>query len=365
MASTEIHTLNGRDSIRLDLAATAVGATPSEMRQSIVAEHERLVGLLQSAGINYQDLRSALVPQTNRFEGVFIFDTSTLVDEWSYVQPIAQRIIPLLNPAGRHSFLCGDLLGRGGEQFLDVLRQVRTERIRSSLVHSSQLFGVYVNNLTAASLKALRVGLLDYLPFITYVPTDYRSPFKSYFSAVLTPDFVKLGKRVVGYHDGDEYELSDDTAYHWPLADHGYTCRGLPLPLFELFLSYKIEREVLPGFESDATHSLSAISDHPRDLEGLDVHIDAAKYEYIRKAHGDPLLKAGLDALSVPQLQDLVHQKIRQNYLYDLRFNDEFSIASFSLVIEIPGSEGTDPRRLKVVLKYEPELSRLAVITLM
>ena len=42
-----------------------------------------------------------------------------------------------------------------------------------------------------------------------------------------------------------------DNGPGWPLEEHGYTCSSIRPMYFNHFLTYKIERAVYPGFDSD------------------------------------------------------------------------------------------------------------------
>jgi hypothetical protein len=132
----------------------------------------------------------------------------------------------------------------------------------------------------------------------------------------------------------------------------------------DLFLDYKIERAVYPGFESDTRFSLNAISDEPRSLAGFAVSIEEAKAEYLRRHKRGSLALAGIETFTAEQLQELVKEKITHNYIYYLRFLDEQAMGLFNVILEVSDPAGGQPTRLMAALEYQPQNDALRLVTL-
>jgi hypothetical protein len=67
----------------------------TEVKNEIQRMHGELIKILKEKNINYTDLRSALVPSTDKEEAVFIFDSS-VTNSGLYGREIFNQILPLL-----------------------------------------------------------------------------------------------------------------------------------------------------------------------------------------------------------------------------------------------------------------------------
>mgnify|MGYP001509228018 CR=1 FL=1 len=60
------------------------------------------------------------------------------------------------------------------------------------------------------------------------------------------------------------------------------------------------------------------------------------------------------------ELEELIHDKITSNYLYNLEINEQYGVTKFNIMIELPGDK---PYKLVLALKYHPEHHRISLIT--
>jgi hypothetical protein len=111
--SKSIHTLNGRDNVTLEIMRDIFQLSPARMQREIREMRHKLEQVLAKKGVQYAELRSALVPDNVRREMALVFDTTEIKSSW-YGLDVFERIIPLLSKEGNHSILSGDYLDRPG-----------------------------------------------------------------------------------------------------------------------------------------------------------------------------------------------------------------------------------------------------------
>jgi len=148
----------------------------------------------------------------------------------------------------------------------------------------------------------------------------------------------------------------------YPFEKSGYRCVSLQGMYFGLFLAYKIERPVIPGFETDTEFALNSVSDVVVPLNDLTVLLEKEKVEYLRTQKAGSLKRAGISKLEPDELATLIKSKIAANYIYNMVHLDAHKTTKFNLMLELRGSKG--PIKLLVALEYKPQESQLRVITL-
>jgi hypothetical protein len=73
--------------------------------------------------------------------------------------------------------------------------------------------------------------------------------------------------------------------------------------LLNVFLQYKIERSILPGFELDTQFSLNAISPTVVPFDQCEVQIEEQKLHYLRTKKEGSMKKAGLISLQREEVE--------------------------------------------------------------
>lgn len=355
-----IWTLNGRDSIQLDLVRDYFNLHDSRMRREILVAHAATTKILQDKGIEYSGLRKALTPQIDRLEACFIFDT----ESGGQSVHVADALIPLLDRRSSCSILCGDLLHPDQDAaFLLLSRHLHLHR-NHEISHTTQLYCVYINNLSKKMFEDIHVGLQDIDAYVGYVPTTFSSDIKDWLSFTLTAAYLKSGRRVVNGHESDVSNDEDYNMKSWPFEKYGYEIRSLQEHYFDLFLRYKIERAVLPYFKSDTRHSLNAISDAPMALTDLSVLVDEEKIGYLRDNKGGSIKRAGLAGMSGAELASLIKSKITCGYIYNLRHSADLDQSFFNLILETHAPDSSTRSRLTVGLEYRPDQHDIRLITM-
>lgn len=361
--SRPIWTLDARDNIYLEVVTEYFKMTNSQSRDLIQYTHRELLAILARKRVDYNALRAALTPSTKRLEYAFIFD-SAKVDYWHYGIGIAEHVLPLLDKRTTCSILTGDLLGLDQSTRLQlVLNYARPDK-RTQISGRVEPYCIYINNLTDRMAQSLIAGLDKYPPFIACIPATYSSPVKDYISSTVGWSYVKTGRTMICAHEDDVSNEEDVNNPDWPLSSHGYRAISIQETYANLFLSYKIERRVLAGLESDTEFALLSISESPIPLQGLRIDVSEAKLDYLRSAKEGNMKLAGLNSLTGSQLAELISSKISQNYIYNLRFLNEHEVSLFNIIIEIHVENRTVPVKMMAALEYRPHESLLRLVTL-
>lgn len=165
-------------------------------------------------------------------------------------------------------------------------------------------------------------------------------------------------------HEDDRSNEENVNMVGYPFEDYGYQVRSLQSSYYDIFLSYKVERAVSPGFEVDTEMSLNAVSRQVISLEDCTVQLEDAKHEYLKREKAGKLKKAGIEGLDRDELTALIKEKIAASYIYNLAFIEKHNVVKFNLMLEVPRVGGDYPTRLVAALEYKPHEKILRVITL-
>jgi hypothetical protein len=363
---TKIWTLNARDTVLFDVVMQHSKLSYADLGPDLRAMHAETVEMLASKGIRYEGLRSALVPRTEPqlADIALVFDTAR-IDERAYGLAIAEQVLPLLERDWNGSILEGDLIARDEDAAFAIL-QSSLQCVRPvEIANTGQLCAIYLTNLNERRKTKLLGGLLEYGPFIGFIEAHYQSQHKNWLSVILRSTYVKHGSTFIGRHEPDIEHVAEYNLGWWPLDEHRYRCVSLPSDLhYDPFLSYKIERAVFPGLESDTLHGLSTISDDPQDLDDFTVFVDPPKVKYLRSEKAGILEVAGLTEVTSEELEAQIAMKVRQNYIYALEQRPNHNLSKFNVVLEFEVDGRAEPVKLMAALAYEVEERRLRLLTM-
>lgn len=358
-----IHTLNARGNVMLEVIRDHFNVKPDRMLFEIQAMRQQVVSALKLKGVDYDDLRAALVPDREKLEIALIFDTMKIERSW-YGYEVFKHIIPLLDPRTKNSILSGDYIGENGQQ--DILFNAFREAVFPvrpvDYQHSSQFYVVYINNLTEAAFEKLVEGLLEFDAFVGFADTTYQSFFKTLLSLRLVNLCVKNGRKIIQGHEDDRDDADNINMSGYPFEENGYECVSIRSDLEGVLLSYKIESPVFDGFESDTEFSINSVNSRIGRIDEFEVKIEDAKLEYLKTVKSGSLEHAGLSGVSTEELQNIIKEKIRSNYIYNMSYVSDHSVTKFNIIIEISGKDG-EPFRLMAALEYKPDDKILRLIT--
>ena len=365
MAMDTIFTLDARENIILEVVRDHFGLSEGYIRKEIARMFDDTLSALTQSGVDYSQLKSALVPQRKRYEAGFVFD-STLFESTSYGPEALRFLLPLMPQKTPQSVLCGDLIASDEQQGIVVrlleeyMNFVQTLTFR----HSTLLYCIYVNNLSGKMLETLNSGLLACNAYIGYMPITCSTTAKDFLSTTLINSFVKTGNTVLLSHEDDRPDVENVNITLNPFEELGCDVRSVQQLKFRSFLSYKIERRVLKNLESDTSFALNAISNQPVPLEDLEVKIDDNKYEYLLRCKEGTLSKAGYHQSDKGEIEELIKAKLASNYMYNLRYREEYDVSSFNIILEVPDASDEKIFRYNAALEYIPKKQLVRLITL-
>jgi hypothetical protein len=363
MAQT-IFTLDARGNILLEVMQTYFGLDQSQMFREINASFSELQRLLSAKGIKYANLKNALIPCPDRNEVALIFDTARIEESW-YGREIFDRILPALDRRAILSVLCGDYIGTTDHQ--DLLYDAFAESVTfvrdCTWEHSSQFFVVYINNLSVRMVQDITSALVSYEPFVGSADCNAPSIFKTLLSTMLVNAFLKTGSVVIQGHEDDRCEDENVNMAGYSFSENGYACKSIQEMMFGLFLGYKIERAVFPGFESDTMFSLNAISPIISSLEECQVQIEEAKLCYLQRQKRGSMKRAGIIDLKKDEVEARIRQRLANNYIFNMTYDEAHDVMKFNTILNF--SAKTDGVvKLTAALEYRPVDKRLRLITM-
>lgn len=358
-----IFTLNARGNVMLEVMRDYFRLTTAVMHREIQELHLATQEVLQSKGIAYAQLKSGLVPIVDRHEAAFIFDSQCIDSSW-YGLEVAKVTIPLFDKRSTQSVLCGDLIGDDQRLIFDILQESLVLARSFTFVHGTALYCVYVNNLSDAALTTFHQALCKFQPYVGYIPTTFASRAKTYLSSILVNTYLKHGATIVMGHEDDRPNEESVNLVGYPFEEYGYCVASLQSTYSDLFLGYKIERPVFPGFEVDTEMSLNAVSANVLPIDDFTVELEEAKHDYLKSEKLGKLEKAGVSDLDRIALAQLIRAKVTASYIYNLACLPDHEVIKFNVMLEIPRVDGGHPTRVLAALEYQPTRKNLRVITL-
>lgn len=356
-----IYIIDAREHVFLEAMSAHYKWSTSDIYRQINLSAAGTIETLRKKGINYADLKNALIPHSNRKEIAFVFD-STLIDSSSYGYEVAKILTPLLDKKSTNSILLGDYIGE--RKYARMYRDIFFEFInahKNITYKAPELFYiVYINNLSEEHFNTLHYGLQKMSAYVGYFNLMYTSPIKTVLSSILTRAILKHKNNIINPTEADV----DENWTCFPFEENGYRVIGIDDLTYGLFLSYKIEREVFPGYEADYQFSINALSGDVQDLSTLKLIIDSPKIDYLRKEKVGSMEMAGLTNLTTDQLSVIIKRKLKDNYIFNLSFVSNYETMKFNILIEVPRADQEKPIKLLVALEYAPLSESLRLITM-
>jgi hypothetical protein len=358
--SDTIYTLDGRENVFLEVMQSRFNLDESSMHDEINKAFQDCILVLDEMKIKYEDLKNGLIPSSNKKEIAFVFDTNQM--EANYGFQVFSILIPLLDKKSCNSVLFGDFLG--SEEWRVMLRAEffrHIQKVREiDYQYHDQFCVIYINNLSNQSASAINEGLKQFVPYVGYFDLTYSSALKTYLSTILIRLFLKNKATIITQNEFSE----DINVLGYPFEKSGFKCKGIESIYYGLFLSYKIEREVFGGFESDTSYSINAISKNVSNISDFNLQIEEPKLKYLLTAKADNMNRAGVTNLTLAEIERLIKNKIKDNYIYNLCFLKNSETLKFNIIIETARADTNKPMKLIVALEYIPLKKILRLITM-
>jgi hypothetical protein len=357
---TAVHTVNARDGMGLTAARSYFEMTAPQFRAFVLAHQTILEPELAKHGVAYAELGPALVPRTARHEMALLFNSDRVSGPF-YGRAVAQRLIPLLGKEATQSVMAGDI----GLPPLATREMARHSGLVGSALQDwgqQYTYCVYLNNLSIGQTDRLHAAYAEETGYLGYVPTTYRTDFRTVVANMVGTVFIKHKQLVLVDHGMDDPWVGASNELGYPFEPNGLRVVSVNQQLFSPLLTYKIQAEVFPHDREDVEVSLNAISDTPMPLSGFEVLIPEAKFGYLHAKKGGILKLVGLDQHTRQQLAGVIRAELENDYIYRLQHNSDGTV-QFSIVLELP-REASHPVKVAVGLKYYPDAHSLSLVTL-
>ena len=354
-----IYTLDARNNVLLEVVSNMFNLSNESMEYEINLLFHDFLDVLCSKGIRYKDLRTCLVPSLKKKEIILVFDSSQILSSW-YGNAVFEKVLPLLNKKTSHSVLVGDYVASSLSQ--DRLRSELLSSLKqknqTEFAHSTQYYFVYINNVSNEMLSKLDTHLSEFAPYSGFIDVTFNCFMKLIASTSLINLFIQNKGKIICGHEDDRDNAENINIYDYAFEKNGFQVLSIQESLYNLFLSYKVERPVYKEFEFDSFMSLNSISHKISSINTYDVLIDVNKYQYLRKCKQGRMKRLGFISLEPTELESLIRSKLMNNYIFEMTNLKEHSTKKFNIMIEIV-DDSNMPVKFLVSLEYIPQLDTL------
>lgn len=346
-----IFTLEARDNLLREFFDD--GGSPGFFHIEVDYLFEELKKILFSKKIDYNSLKSALVPNIKRKEILLVFDRDRIGASW-YGIDVFERIIPIFHRNSNHSVFSGDYLVNWAiankellyDMFIDEVMEVKEHDYR----YCNQFYMVYINNQSEFMFNQFIKKLSPYWPFIGYADLTFAFPLKSYVSHILLPNFLKTGKKVIMAHEIDLENSEDYNIKGYPFEENGYEYYSIQSYYYETFLSYKIERPQLIGEEPDNEVSLMTLFPKMIALEELEVQIEENKVNYLKLKKIGSFQRANVE-ITKESIEEAIRTRINNSYIFNLESIKTTKTLKFNTILEFENKPYGLPIKMVVALE--------------
>ncbi len=363
MSNKTIFTLESRENFYLEVMKENFKLTDKQMYDVIQQAFDHFKENLHSKKkIEYKDLRNVLTPNINKKEIALVFDSSKIKSAW-YGYDVFEKVIPIFDKKTKHSILAGDLIV---DQNFHYWKELFFEELKSEkntdFLNINDCYIIYINNLSKTLFTKFHNQLNNYEPYVGFLNTTSQTNLKTMLSFILCKIAIVKDKEVILPYEDEDWE-TDENTQGLPFDKNNFSIKSIPSLYYDLFLSYKIEREDLKGYSLDTRIALNAITPIVTDLENLNIEIEKSKFHYLLTQKGGKLKKAQLENYTIKDFEKLIKEKIKDNYIYEMSELKEFNVIKFNVVVELEVQYSKEKVKCQVTLHYQPKESKLKLIT--
>lgn len=363
MSNQTIFTLESRENFYLEAMKENFKLSDKQMYEVIQQAFNDLTENLRSEKkIEYKDLRNVLTPNINKKEIALVFDSSKIKSSW-YGYEVFNTVIPLFEKKTKHSILSGDLIiDQNFYYWKEVFFQELTSEKDTDFLNIQDCYIIYINNLSNTLFTKFHNQLSCYEPYIGFLDTTTQTNLKTMLSFILCKVAIVNNHEVILPYEDEDWK-TDENTQGLPFENYSFSIKSIPSLYYDLFLSYKIEREDLKGYSLDTRIALNSITPIVSDLEKLNIEIEKQKFNYLLNEKGGKLKKAQLENYSIKDFEKLIKVKIKENYIYEMSELKEFNVIKFNVIIELEVQYSKEKVKCQVTLHYQPEENKLKLIT--
>lgn len=357
------HSIDARGNELVPSLFSMAGNDPEDFRDIMQMEAGEIRRLLREGGVDYEALKSALIPTPDGRQVAFLYDW---LDDpsWNYAVAFASHYLPHLRANLRTSMLHGDLFDVPGVAWRQHLRTALVPSTTRDVSWGTQ-YAVYFSNLRPGDVESLHAVLSDVPRYTGYIDVTFGGPVRDYLAGMLAPTWVINGRTILLSHGGDDPFVSHEDPVGFPFAEHGFAVTSLIESYFVAFLSYKIEALDAERAPLDMMLNLAASTGKRIDARTVDVIVPPgklAKYLLVKEDKLRLMTSIGLDDVTPDELAETVREKLNQGYIYDLKdAPDGTPLFAVSAELEKPG--GGMARRL-LALKYDDQNRAISLVSM-
>lgn len=334
------------------MAPKVVGNVIREAYREVTAE-------LNTAGVEYSQLGSALTPRRDRYEVAYIFDSTQAENQWLYGYSYADKWIPILKRFGPRTTTvsAGDISELPSELVWQVLERRLVGAADFPRLYTTSYYVIYVTNLSQGQVgrvdEALTAATSGYLG---YVDCSTWNPLK--LGLYLPQVALRVGDTIVTAADEDG--IANLPGY--PFEESGFRIVGVCEEHYHFLLESCFDNGIPEWAEKDSSTTLTALVGNLEPLATSEVLIHSRRLEYLKATHRDAFVGAGFAGLTEAEVAAAISAKLSAGLVHNLRFKLGTDLVDssrvwhafmFSVQVEFPTATG-QVRRYQVGLKYDP-----------
>jgi hypothetical protein len=110
---------------------------------------------------------------------------------------------------------------------------------------------------------------------------------------------------------------------------------------------------------------LNSITEEVLNIENFEILVEENKLKnYLLIEKFSNLKRAGLHEMTTDQLEILIKDKIKDNYIYNLSFSSKYETVKFNIILEIDQGKLYEKTKILASLEYLPLTQTLRLITM-
>ncbi|MBP3450312.1 MAG: hypothetical protein J6K22_07615 [Spirochaetaceae bacterium] len=359
----EFYSIDTRDLMTWEVIYKAYNLSGKQMHNEILALYDQMNLDLESNGLKYSDFKKVLVPDKNKTEACFIFDSEMTCNTSFYGYEILNKMLPYILEQEKIAVFIGDIIYTKPEGVILIQKELHNNFPKRDFSKDNMLnkyFVVYLNNITTNKMNQIKEKLSDYQAFVGAIDMAISCFLKDVLSVCIGQEFVKIGNKIITSVPEDDFEHASGYL-HCTLPD-GYEIIPINEDIYSTFLCYKIARSFNSNDILDQQFGLSSVCSNYIDLSGFTIEIEDEKLKnYLQTKKAGTLQQAGLTSLSKESLIKKIEEAINTNTLYDIRLRSNGVILFFTQIELI-----TTNRKIRYILSLEVKVDekKLRVITM-
>ena len=352
----KIHSIGNQWSSSMDVIRDAFGFSNQQVALEIRSGFKCMKDILKQNGIDYDKLKSALIPPNakNKFDFTFVFD-STLINESWYSRTIFEKLFKTLLDKqfkeNKNSIFSGDLL-HFEPRFENAVRTIENQ-LGIFLNPNNTYYLVFISNLSLPQKDKLEEVFKSEDYYVGATDMTLRNDWMKR-SLMLPPLALKYKDKLIVPSVEDGYRSSLEE-----VVTEGFEIVYMPEELYDLLLSYNYHSVIYSTNTDNSLNIINAIYAEP--IENYELVVEPKKFEYIKseKAH---ILKQlfgassdlGDDSLSLELFTQVVRKTI-SNYIFNLEINEH--VTKFNTILD------TNDSRIILSFEYNIEERVIRLIT--